>query len=82
MSLREDLAALEHEQWVKWSKSLVNSGEEITKWRLNRWEKLWCGYEDLSEDWKDSDREWADRVLHILKVYGVSIDCADLRSEK
>ena len=71
MSLREELASLEHEQWVKWSQSLIRSGEEINPEKIKRWQKLWVPYEKLSESMKDKDREWADRVLHVLEVYEI-----------
>ena len=33
------------------------------KERLERWESLWIPYEELSEEMKESDRVYAERVL-------------------
>jgi hypothetical protein len=59
---RERLAALEHEQWVEWSRAIADV-EAITATRLARWEKMWVPYAELSEEQKDQDRVWADRIL-------------------
>lgn len=64
-ALREELAALEHRQWVEWSKSLAES-EDLSDERVERWEEFWCPYDDLDEETKDHDRKWADEVLEIL----------------
>ena len=65
--LIEKLAALEHEQWMEWAKSLM-SKESLSKERTDRWEKeCFMPYEDLSEETKEFDREWAYKVLDIVK---------------
>jgi hypothetical protein len=64
-NVREQLAAVEHDQWVAWSQEIAKT-EAITPERLARWQALWCPYDALSEAQKDQDREWADRVLAIL----------------
>lgn len=43
--------------------------EKINEERLNRWKKLWCPYENLSEEDKDKDREWGRKVLKIVDNY-------------
>jgi len=63
--LREQLAALEHNQWVYWSKTIAHN-ENLSGERLKRWQKLWIPYEQLTEKEKDSDRVWADKVLLIF----------------
>lgn len=60
----ERLAALEHEQWVVWSKDLAEK-EHISPERLARWAKYWVPYEQLPEDVKDQDRELAVRILEL-----------------
>lgn len=62
--LREELAALEHEQWVRWTRHLLANG---TPENIARWQRL-CEtpYEQLTEADKDKDRKWADRVLAVL----------------
>lgn len=64
-SLREELAALEHQQWVSWSKEVAD-GEDISDERIERWREHWVPYEELDEDVKDHDRRWADHVLDVL----------------
>lgn len=67
--LREELAELEHDQWMEWAKSILKS-EDISKEREERWEKeCFHPYNKLSEEMKDFDREWADKVLKIVKKY-------------
>ena len=62
--IREGLAALEHEQWAHWTKyMLYNSTDE----NMIRWLKqVKIPYSELSEKEKDSDREWADKVIDFL----------------
>ncbi len=62
----EELAKLEHNQWVKWSKSIAES-ETISKKRLLRWKKLRVSYETLTEKEKERDRKWARKVLQRIK---------------
>lgn len=66
--LREKLAELEHDQWVAWSRSLVAS-ENISTERVERWSKFWVPYKKLSEEQKETDRVWADRVMKLLEGY-------------
>lgn len=65
--LLEALAALEHSQWVEWSKSLAEK-EKLSPERLERWEKLWVPYNELDEKDKESDRIWARKVLYVAGV--------------
>lgn len=64
-SKREDLAELEHDQWIAWSKNIAET-EQITPARLERWKELWRPYAELTEAEKDQDREWADQALDTL----------------
>ena|SRR3972149_4712869 len=54
----EELAELEHEQWIAWSKNIAGS-ERISKDRLERWKPLWKKYSKLTEKEKNQDRKWA-----------------------
>ena len=63
--LREKLAELEHEQWMKWAQALLDD-EIISPFRRKRWEKYMVPYVKLDEKTKDYDRKWADKVLNIL----------------
>ena len=65
-SILDELAALEHEQWVAWSKS-VAAAEIISEYRLERWTRLWIPYEELSERWKEEDLKWARKALKIVE---------------
>jgi hypothetical protein len=63
----EELAALEHKQWVAWSLSIANDKTVVlSDERLARWATLWIPYEDLSEEMKEHDRKWARKVLDVL----------------
>lgn len=79
----EKLASLEHEQWCNWSRSIAkeieslieickeNSCENDTTKRLeeklDNWSKLWIPYDELSEEMKDLDREYALKVISELE---------------
>ena len=60
--VREQLAELEHEQWIAWSKDIAET-ETITEARIERWKELWCPYSELTEAQKDQDREWGDKAF-------------------
>ena len=65
MNIREQLAALEHEQWALWTQHLLDnyhSAAHVIGWRR----QIATSYADLSEKEKDADREWADRVMELL----------------
>jgi hypothetical protein len=63
--LLEQLAELEHEQWVAWSKNLARE-EQLSFSRVMRWQQLWKPYAELPEDEKEHDRNWARKVLKAL----------------
>ena len=64
----EELAAIEHEQWVFWSKTLAET-ENLSPERLARWKALWIPYEQLTEETKEHDRVWARKVLAVALRY-------------
>lgn len=64
-TLLEKIAALEHEQWITWAKSILST-EEISNERADRWSKYFIPYEELSDDIKEHDRVWARKVLEII----------------
>ncbi len=95
--LREWLSNLEHEQWIAWSKSLTIELREIYIFtekaemfkikdkinsRIQRWEKNWIPYKELSEDIKDFDREWADKILDQLPFKCPMHQCGGLMVTK
>jgi len=67
--LLEQLAKLEHEQWMKWSQEVATS-LDLSRYqnmeRLQRWKKFWVPYSDLQEEAKEFDREWVRKVLGLL----------------
>lgn len=75
--LREQLADLEHQQWAHWTDYLFRrlslspnslKVDEETKKDFERWVKqIITPYKDLSKKEKDADREWADKVLKLIK---------------
>ena len=83
-SLREALAALEHDQWAHWTRYMLGALKEViglgfyeardnnidlsvVREHLARWERqIATPYAELTEAEKDSDREWADKVLAVL----------------
>lgn len=62
----EQLASLEHDQWMEWAKSLLKAEPGISKERKERWEKLFVPYKDLSESSKEQDRVYARKALEII----------------
>ena len=58
----EELAELEHKQWMEWSKNIAKK-EKLSSGRTTRWKDLWISYSDLPEDVKEQDRVWARKVL-------------------
>ncbi len=71
--LREALSDLEHKQWAGWVESVIKRIEdegEISKEKIESWKELASTkYEDLTEEMKDLDREFADKTLKILRKY-------------
>ena len=63
--LLERLAALEHEQWAHWTRYMMDN---LNSENIERWTRQ-CAipYEDLSEVEKESDREWARKVMVLLR---------------
>jgi len=60
--LREELAELEHKQWKSWT-IYLGSRYELPSELVKKWGKNWKPYSELTEEEKDKDRIWADRVL-------------------
>ncbi len=63
--LREQLAELEHVQWATWTKYFI---ENLTPINIERWQRqIETPYKELTEKEKDSDREWADKIIKLLE---------------
>ncbi len=65
--LIEELAELEHKQWSHWTKYMLDNLTEDNKGKWNK--QIVTNYKDLTEKEKESDREWAEKVLKIVKKY-------------
>ena len=61
----EILAAIEHNQWVHWSKNLAKTGD-VAPERVERWKTLWVPYAELPDAEKEEDRYWARTVLDAI----------------
>jgi predicted YcjX-like family ATPase len=62
--LIEDLAEIEHEQWVHWSQAVAG---KVTGPTREEWERSWVAYADLTDDLKEADRVWARKVVKLLR---------------
>ena len=61
------LAELEHEQWMCWAKNIMDT-EDISDERRERWEKYMIPYDELPDDVKRMDRDWARRAFNIMSI--------------
>ncbi len=74
-NLREQLAALAHEQWAGWMKYLFENSKEaddgsveIPASLVARWKRqMATSYHDLPENEKESDRAEAEKILHVIQ---------------
>lgn len=70
--LIERLAALEHDQWIYYSKvvseqiSKASSLAELKTRILSKWSPKWVPYSKLSEKDKEQDRVWANKVIKLI----------------
>ena len=64
----EKLAALEHEQWMKWAKALMKD-EDLSPERVARWKKLFVAYSKLKPEDKKDDRVWARKAEKLVKEF-------------
>lgn len=63
-ALREELAAAAHTQWAHW---FTHMHKNMTAENVERWTRQSAtAYADLTEQEKDSDRFWADRILALI----------------
>lgn len=69
--LVEGLAAIEHEQWIHWSKAVAPRVSAATR---RKWKRNWVPYAALLEGVKEDDRVWARRVIeHLRTVRGIEL---------
>lgn len=67
-NLLEKLADLEHQQWEKWARTVLEQ-EKISKDRKARWQSYFVPYDQLTDEVKEYDREYARKVLDILREH-------------
>jgi hypothetical protein len=71
--LIEKLSALEHDQWIQYSRSIYRqikqstSRDNLPKRGADKWQSKWKPYDLLSESEKDKDRIWAKKLLEIIR---------------
>lgn len=65
-TLLEKLAALEHDQWIAWAQTVADTEPNLSEGRVERWKTYFVPYEELTEEVKEFDREWARKVLNII----------------
>ena len=71
LNLKEELAALCHDQWSGWMRYLFSKatplpdgGVYLPSWAVERWQRqMETDYLDLTEQERESDRTEADRFL-------------------
>ena len=63
----EKMAIRWHNQWVLWSKQLAKEESDVSQERLSRWKKLWCPYDELPEEQKETDRLLAKSMLMSMR---------------
>jgi hypothetical protein len=74
--LIETLATLEHEQWMEWTRTLILNEPTLSSQRIERWNKLFVSYSELTEGYKEQDRKWARKTLFI--IYNMIMDFPDV----
>ena len=62
--LVEELATLEHEQWMHWSQAVAAKVPAVTR---ERWRQCWVNYAELPDEMKEFDRTWARKVAALLR---------------
>jgi hypothetical protein len=70
LDLVEALAEAEHDQWMSWARTLMET-EPISEARRQRWERYLVPYGELPEEVKEHDRLWARSTLRLLADKGI-----------
>ena len=65
----EELASIEHEQWIEWATSLMSS-EKLSSDRMIRWAILMVKYDSLTDGEKEQDRKYARLILKAIDKHG------------
>jgi hypothetical protein len=62
--LIEALAAIEHEQWLHWSRATASDVSAATR---AKWQTSWVKYDEMPDNLKEVDRVWARKVVGLLR---------------
>jgi len=64
-NLLEKLSEIEHEQWIHWTKYMMDnlSDNNVKRWK----EQIKTSYSELSEEEKESDRAWARKTIKVFE---------------
>lgn len=67
----EKLSKFLHEEcWTKFAKGVLNTEQNISKERIDRWNnECFMPYEQLSEEMKQKDRDFAMKLLPIINAH-------------
>jgi hypothetical protein len=64
MNVLEQLAEMEHNQWISWASSVIKEhGRDLPISVREKWLKNMLPYEFLSEEEKEKDRIWARKII-------------------
>ena len=63
--LLEQLAELEHQQWMDWAQALMRK-EKLSKETVEKWNSYFVPYHQLSEEIKELDRVYARKVISVI----------------
>ena len=66
--LLEELAEVEHRQWMTWACAVM---PEVSTERRMRWRRFIVPYAELPEEVKELDREQAREILCLLERCGL-----------
>ncbi len=77
--LIEWIAAVVHDQWAHWTEYMLDN---ITEENIERWRRqIKTPYEELSEEEKDLDRDFAKKYVYLMFVWFDEVVSNPLREE-
>lgn len=76
--LVDQLANLEHEQWMEWARTLMDT-EVLSKDRKDRWSKFFIPYSELSDKDKESDIQYARKDMEVFRRW-LSVKLTHIRT--
>jgi len=83
--LIEDIADLEHQQWMHWAKSMMNRPAlKLPYTQRKNWENWMVPYSDLPEHIKELDRVWAVKIIDLIynNPHSICPVCFSYRNRK